>query len=361
MIMKFKFAIIALVMICTHNVMAQSKTIQGVVTDATGQPLPGASINVQGTTNSASTDFDGKYSLRDVKSTDKIVYSFVGLVSQTITVGNQTAINVKLIESTQNLSEVVVVAYGTQKRTKVTGAISVVGAKEIAAVPITNAESALQGRAAGVTVINGAPGSSPTVSIRGLGTMNNSSPLYVIDGVTTGNLSGLSPNDIESISVLKDASTTALYGAKAFNGVIIVTTKKGKKGAGVLTFNTYLGSQSVSKRYDVMDTTQYLKYAKDLGSDLTARAAEFGNINTDWQDQIFQSGLMQDYNLSFSNGTDTSSSRYSAEILKQEGSIIGTGFERYSFRANNTQTIGKLTVGSNMGISFSKTNPESSG
>lgn len=361
MIMKFKFAIIALVMICTHNVMAQSKTIQGVVTDATGLPLPGASINVQGTTNSASTDIDGKYSLRDVKSTDKIVYSFVGLVSQTITAGNQTAINVKLIESTQNLSEVVVVAYGTQKRTKVTGAISVVGAKEIAAVPITNAESALQGRAAGVTVINGAPGSSPTVSIRGLGTMNNSSPLYVIDGVTTGNLSGLSPNDIESISVLKDASTTALYGAKAFNGVIIVTTKKGKKGAGVLTFNTYLGSQSVSKRYDVMDTTQYLKYAKDLGSDLTARAAEFGNINTDWQDQIFQSGLMQDYNLSFSNGTDTSSSRYSAEILKQEGSIIGTGFERYSFRANNTQTIGKLTVGSNMGISFSKTNPERSG
>ncbi|WP_235892945.1 SusC/RagA family TonB-linked outer membrane protein [Flavobacterium franklandianum] len=358
--MKFKFAIIALVMICSHNVMAQSKTIQGVVTDATGQPLPGASINVQGTTNGASTDFDGKYSLRDVKSTDKIVYSFVGLVSQIITAGNQTSINVKLVESTQSLTEVVVVAYGSQKRSKVTGAISVVGAKEIAAVPITNAESALQGRAAGVTVINGAPGSSPTVSIRGLSTMGNSSPLYVIDGVLTGNLSGLSPNDIETISVLKDASTTALYGSKAFNGVIIVTTKKGKKGAGVLTFNTYIGSQSVSKRYDVMDTTQYLKYAKDLGSDLTARAAEFGNINTNWQDQIFQSGLMQDYNLSFSNGTDTSSSRYSAEILKQEGSIIGTAFERYSFRANNTQTLGKITVGSNVGISFSKTNPERS-
>jgi TonB-linked SusC/RagA family outer membrane protein len=360
MIMKFKFAIIALVMICSHEVMAQSKTIQGVVTDATGLPLPGASINVQGTTNSASTDFDGRYTLRDVNSTDKIVYSFVGLVSQTITVGNQTAINVKLIESTQNLTEVVVVAYGTQKRAKVTGAVSVVGAKEIAAVPITNAESALQGRAAGVTVINGAPGSSPTVSIRGLSTMGNSSPLYVIDGVVTGNLSGLSPNDIESISVLKDASTTALYGSKAFNGVIIVTTKKGKKGAGVLTFNTYIGSQSVSNRYDVLDTQQYLKYAQDLGSNLTARAAEFGNINTDWQDQIFQSGLMQDYNLSFSNGTDTSSSRYSAEILKQDGSIIGTAFERYSFRANNTQTVGKLTIGSNMGVSFSKTNPERS-
>ncbi|MBP6460404.1 MAG: TonB-dependent receptor [Crocinitomicaceae bacterium] len=358
MIMKLKFAIIALVMICTHDVMAQSKTIQGVVTDAAGLPLPGASVNVQGTKNSASTDLEGKYSLKDVSSTDKVTYSFIGLISQTITVGSQSSINVKLIESTQNLSEVVVVAYGAQKRTKVTGAVSVVGAKDIAAVPITNAESALQGRAAGVSVINGAPGSSPSVSIRGLATMNNSSPLYVVDGVLTGNLSGLSPNDIESISVLKDASTTALYGSKAFNGVIIVTTKKGKKGAGVLTFNTYIGSQSVSNRYDVMDTPQYLKYAKDLGSDLTARAAEFGNITTDWQDQIFQTGLMQDYNLSFSNGTETSTSRYSAEILKQEGSVINTAFERYSFRANNTQTVGKFTMGSNMGISFSKTNPE---
>ncbi|WP_246021947.1 SusC/RagA family TonB-linked outer membrane protein [Flavobacterium cellulosilyticum] len=358
--MKLKFAIIALVMICTHDVMAQSKTIQGVVTDAAGVPLPGAGVNILGSKNSASTDFDGKYFLKDVKTTDKITFSFVGTVSQTITVGNQTSINVKLVESTQSLNEVVVVAYGTQKRAKVTGAISVVGAKEIASVPIINAESALQGRAAGVTVINGAPGSSPTVSIRGLSTMGNSSPLYVIDGVLTGNLSGLSPNDIETISVLKDASTTALYGSKAFNGVIIVTTKKGKKGAGVLTFNTYLGSQSVSKRFDVMNTQQYLQYAKDLGSDLTARAATFGNTNTNWQDQIFQTGLMQDYNLSFSNGTDTSSSRYSAEYLKQEGSIINTGYERYSFRANNEQTIGKFTMGSNIGVSFNKTNPERS-
>lgn len=360
MIMKFKFAIIALVMICTHNVMGQSKTIQGVVTDAIGQPLPGASINVQGTTNSASTDFEGRYSLRDVKSSDKIVYSFVGLVSQTISVGNQTAINVKLVESTQNLTEVVVVAYGTQSRAKVTGAISTVTSKDIVAVPITNAESALQGRAAGVTVVNGAPGSSPTVTIRGLATMGNSAPLYVIDGVLVGNLSGLNPSDIESMSVLKDASTTALYGSKAFNGVIMVTTKKGKKGPGQMTFSSYLGSQSVSKRYDVLNTQQYLKYAQDLGSNLTARAAEFGNINTDWQDEIFQAGLMQDYNLSFSNGTENSTSRYSAGYLKQEGSVIGTGFERYSFRANNTQSVGKLTVGSNIGLSFNETNPERS-
>lgn len=362
MIMKLKFAIIALVMICTHDVMAQSKTIQGVVTDASGLPLPGASINVQGTTNSASTDFDGKYSLRDIKSTDKIVYSFVGLVSQTITAGNQTAINVKLIESTQNLSEVVVVAYGSQKRTKVTGAVSTVSSKDIAAVPITNAESALQGRAAGVTVIaGGSPGSAPSVLIRGLGTLNNNAPLYVIDGVTASNLSGLSPNDIESMSVLKDASTTALYGSQAFNGVIVVTTKKGKKGAGQLSFNTYTGFQKITKRYDVLDTQQYIKFAKDIGVDVAARAASFGNQNVDYQDEIFQTGLMQDYNLSFSNGTETSSNRYSAEVLKQDGAVINTGFERYSFRTNNIQKIGKLELGSSIGVSFSKQNNERTG
>lgn len=357
--LKIKFAIITLLIISSQNVMAQSKTIQGVITDPSGFPLPGASVNVEGSKNSASTDFDGKYTLKEVNATDKITYSYVGLISQTITAGIRTTIDVVLALSTQNLNEVVV-AYGTQKRAKVTGAISTVSSKDIAAVPITNAESALQGRASGVTVVNGAPGSSPTVSIRGISTMGNSAPLYVIDGVLTGNLSGLSPNDIESISVLKDASTTALYGSKAFNGVIVVTTKKGKKGPGQLNFSTYVGGQTVTKRYDVLNTQQYLQYAKDLGSDLTARAAEFGNRNTNWQDQIFQTGLMQDYSLSFSNGTETSTSRYSAEYMKQEGAIINTGFERYSFRSNNTQDIGKLKIGSNIGVSFSTTNPERS-
>lgn len=357
--LKLKFAIIALLMISYQNVMAQSKTIQGVVTDPQGIPLPGASIIVVGTKNSASTDFDGKYSLKGVNPTDKITYSYVGLTTQTVAVGNRDVIDIKLAESAQTLQEVVV-AYGTQKRTKVTGAISTVSSKDITAVPITNAESALQGRAAGVTVVTGSPGSNPTVNIRGLGTINNTNPLYVVDGVLVGNLSGLNPSDIESMSVLKDASTTALYGSRAFNGVIMVTTKKGKKGPGQLSFSTYAGFQTVTKRFDVMNTQQYLKYAKDLGSDLTARAAEFGNINTDWQDQVFQDGLMQDYNLSFSNGTENSTSRYSAGYLKQEGALIGTGFERYSFRANNTQNIGKLTVGSNIGVSFSTTNPERS-
>ena len=181
------------------------------------------------------------------------------------------------------------------------------------------------------------------------------------DGVTASNLSGLSPNDIESMSVLKDASTTALYGSQAFNGVIVVTTKKGKKGAGQLSFNTYTGFQKITKRYDVLDTQQYIKFAKDIGVDVAARAASFGNQNVDYQDEIFQTGLMQDYNLSFSNGTETSSNRYSAEVLKQDGAVINTGFERYSFRTNNIQKIGKLELGSSIGVSFSKQNNERTG
>ncbi|MFP9097826.1 SusC/RagA family TonB-linked outer membrane protein [Flavobacterium sp. RHBU_24] len=359
MMLKLKFALIALLMISTHSVMAQVNTVTGVVTDSAGLPLPGASVNVEGSSNSASTDIDGKYTISGVSSTDKLVFSFIGTATQTISVGNQTTINVTLAESAKTLEDVVIVAYGSQKRTKVTGAIAVVGAKDIAAVPITNAESALQGRAAGVNVVNGAPGSDPTVTIRGLATMGNSSPLYVVDGVLVGNLSGLSPNDIESISVLKDASTTALYGSKAFNGVIMVTTKKGKNGPGQLTFNTYVGTQKVTKRYDVLNTQQYLQYAAEaFGANLTARAAEFGNQTTDWQDEIFQTGMMQDYNLAYSSGTENSTSRYSAEYLKQEGALIQTEFERYSFRSANTQTIGKLTVGSNMGISFNKRAPE---
>ena len=358
MMIKLKSAVFLFALICTQTMLSQTKTIQGVVTDQTGIPLPGASINVQGSKNSASTDFDGKYVIANINPTDQLIFSFIGTENKLITVGNKTVINVTLSESSENLNEVVVVAYGSQKRNLVTGAVSTVSSKDIAAIPVTNAESALQGRAAGVTVTSGgSPGSSPTVLIRGLGTLNNNAPLYVIDGVITGNLSGLSPNDIESMSVLKDASTAALYGSQGFNGVIVVTTKKGKMGPGQLSFNTYAGFQQINKRYDLLDTPQYLKFASDLGVSIN-RPAEILANNVDYQNEIFQSGFVRDYNLSFSNGTENSSSRYSAEYLNQEGAVIGTGFERYSFRANNSQTVGKLNIGSNIGISFGKLNPE---
>ncbi|GAL80243.1 TonB family protein / TonB-dependent receptor [Algibacter lectus] len=241
--MKFKLLGMLLAMFCMQNAFSQAKTISGTVSDTGGMPLPGVSVIVLGTTNGASTDFDGNFSLKNVNIGDQITVSYVGMATKTLTVGNQNTLKITLEESLEALEAIVVVGYGKQSRATVTGAVSTVDAEEMSALPVTNAESALQGgRAPGITVVNGGvPGSSPVVLIRGLGTFGNNSPLYVIDGVIVGNLSGISPNDIENVSILKDASTTAIYGARGSNGVVLVTTKKGKSGKSQLSFNTYTG------------------------------------------------------------------------------------------------------------------------
>jgi TonB-linked SusC/RagA family outer membrane protein len=356
--MKFKLAIIALVMICTQNVISQTKTVTGVVTDNLGNPLPGVTVLVQGAMKGASTDFDGNFTIDNISDTDTLVFSYVGMFSTTVVVGDKLKFDIVMLDSAQSLDEIVVVGYGSQSRADVTGAIAVVGAEAFESVEVTNAESALQGKAAGVTVTtSGVPGSNPNVLIRGLGSIGNNSPLYVIDGIITGNLSGISPNDIESVSVLKDASTTAVYGAQGSNGVIVVTTKKGKNGQGKLDFNTYAGFQTVSKRYDVLGTIDYLKYAGELGV-FPNRPLSMYTTDTDWQDEIFQDGFMQDYNLTYSGGNDNSTHLFSAEYLGQEGTLVNTGYERYSFRANSSAKFGRLTIGETMSVSFGKQNPE---
>jgi TonB-dependent starch-binding outer membrane protein SusC len=363
---KLQFAIIAFAMILTQSVFSQTKTISGTVLDNTGSPLPGANVVVEGTKNGTATDFDGKYTLKNVSTGENIVYTFLGMVDKTIKVGGQAVINVTLGEAASNLKEVVVVAYGTQKRTNVTGAISTVGAKEIGALPVANAAQALQGRAAGVSVVNsGSPGTDPVVLIRGLGSFGNNKPLYVIDGVITGSLSGISPSDIENISVLKDASTAAIYGARGSSGVIMVTTKKGKKGKGEFNFSTYTGVQTFNKRYDVMNTTQYLQFAKETSATPNTfainRPAEIFKNDVNYQDEIFTDGFIRDYNLNYSSGSEKGTQRFSAEYLDQDGIIINTGFERYSFRGNTAYTFGKVNVGSSLGVSFGKLRPELNG
>ncbi|MCL5245522.1 TonB-dependent receptor [Cellulophaga sp. 20_2_10] len=353
-----KIAIIALVMICSQSIFSQSKTVSGSVKDNSGELLLGVSVIVKGTQRGVQTDFDGLYKIDDVQSTDELVFSYIGMTGKTVLVGESTRIDVVLIESSEQLNEIVIVGYGKQSRTTVTGAISTVKSEDISALPVANAESALQGRAAGLTITNsGVPGSSPSVLIRGLGSVGNNSPLYVIDGVIVGNLSGISPNDIETVSILKDASTTAVYGAQGSNGVVVVTTKQGKNGKGRLSFNTYTGFQTVAKRYDVLETIDYLKYAGELGV-FPNRPLSAYKTNTDWQDEIFRVGMIQDYNLSYSGGTENSSHLFSAEYLKQDGTLIDSGFERYSFRANSSAQFGKVKVGESMSISFGKQNPE---
>jgi TonB-dependent starch-binding outer membrane protein SusC len=363
---KLQFAIIAFAMILTQSVFSQTKTITGTVLDNTGSPLPGANVVVEGTKNGTATDFDGKYTLKNVSIGENIVYTFLGMVDKTIKVGSQSIINVSLGEAASNLKEVVVVGYGTQKRGNVTGAITTVGAKEIGALPVANAAQALQGRAAGVSVVNsGTPGTDPVVIIRGLGSFGNNKPIYVIDGVITGGLGGISPSDIENISVLKDASTAAIYGARGSSGVIMVTTKKGKKGKGELNFSTYTGIQSFTKRYDVMNTTQYLQFAKETSATPSTfsinRPAEIFNNNVNYQNEIFTNGIIRDYNLNYSSGSEKGTQRFSAEYLDQDGIIINTGFERYSFRGNTTYTFGKVNVGSSLAVAFGKQRPELNG
>ena len=356
-----KIAIIALLMICSQSFLAQTKTVSGTVKDNTGELLPGVSILIKGTIKGVQTDFDGKFTLENVSATDQLVFAYLGSASQTILVGSRTTIDVILQESAEGLDEIVVVAYGKQSRKTVTGAIATVNADEMAALPVTNAESALQGRAAGVTIVNrGSPGSSPQVRIRGLSTFGSNTPLYVIDGVIVGNLSGISPSDIENVSILKDASTTALYGARGSNGVVLVTTKTGKLGKGKLNFSAYTGAQMVTNRYNLMNTTQYLQFAAN-NNVFPDRPLELFQNNTNWQDEIFRVGLIQDYKLDYSKGTENSTQFFSAEYLKQEGTIINTGFDRYSFRANSSYTSGKFKFGQTMSVAISKSRGEQSG
>lgn len=339
------------------DVYGQNKPISGIVKDSEGIPLAGASVLVVGTDKGVSTDFDGKFSMENVSPSDVLLISYVGFEDAKITVGSQSTFDVTLQESAQALESVVVVAYGSQSRSKVTGAISTVDAQAIEALPVTNAEQALQGRAAGVTVTNaGAPGTTPVVRIRGLGTFGNNDPLYVIDGVITGNLSGISPSDIESVSILKDASTTALYGSQGSNGVVLVTTKKGRQGKGTLSFNSYAGFQTIYKRYDVLNTEQYLQYAADLGV-VPDRPADFLNHNTNFQDEIFNSGLIQNYNAAYSGGSEHGTYRFSAGYQDQEAAVINSGFERYTFRATSSYNVGKFKIGETMSVAFSKSNP----
>ncbi|HLO61226.1 MAG TPA: SusC/RagA family TonB-linked outer membrane protein [Bacteroidales bacterium] len=353
----------------------QQVAVKGTVTDAASkEPLPGTNIQIKGTTMGTTADASGAFSL-EAKKGDVLIVSFIGYVAQEITVGDETMLNIALAPDATNLEEVVVVGYGTQKRTEVTGAIASVSSEKLTALPSASLDQALQGRAAGLTVIaNGAPGTMPTMRIRGISTVNDANPLYVVDGVITTNIGNISPSDIESIEVLKDASTAAIYGSQGSNGVIMVTTKKGKAGKVLVNFEGYTGVQYSNARYDVMNAAQYEEYARggafatpQIYSDpnnlvYTNRLAGIGpdrpnGGETDWQDEIYQKGPMQNYDLSVTGGGENSSFRLSAGYLNQRGIIIKTGLERYNFRANSDYTKGRLKIGENLSLSYSSQDP----
>ena len=339
-------------------------SVTGVVTDSQdGSRLIGVNILIKGGTTGTATDIDGNYTIDVPDRNTVLVFSYTGYNSKEIIVEDRTVIDVELSVNSAQLEEVVVVGYGNQDRAKVTGAIATVDAKAITEVPVFTADQALQGRAAGVYVSNnGSPGADPVVRIRGLGTTGDNSPLIVVDGVIVQGLGDVNPNDIESITVLKDASTTAVFGAQGSNGVIVVKTKGGTSGETKIELSSYIGTQQVAKRFDVMNREQYLQHAENWGVAQgrigDPQYADLINNDTDWQDEIFRDGLMQSHNIAVSGGTENSTFRVGAGYISQEGVMLNTATDRYNFRANATFKKDKLTFGENLAISLVDRTPE---
>ncbi|MEX0275341.1 MAG: SusC/RagA family TonB-linked outer membrane protein [Flavobacteriaceae bacterium] len=343
----------------------QQVEVTGTVTDSENVPLPGVNIIVVGTTRGVVTDFDGKYSIA-ASPGDVLQFTYIGMQSQQLTVGESTTINVTLQGDSNTLDEVVVVGYGTQSRAKVTGAVSTVKAEDISSIPSVNAVQALQGRASGLTVINnGSPGTSPTVRIRGIGTLENNNPVYVVDGIIVDDIANLSAGNIESVSVLKDASTTSVYGSLGANGVVVIKTKTGRKGATTFDFNTYYGVQFKPKELDVLNTDQYIDYASDMilnadpGATLPAvfTDPDFTSNNVNYQDAIFQSGSINNYELSASGGGEHARFRVSGEYQTQDGIVLNTDFDKYTFRLNSEFNKGIFTLGESLGLTYSEQDP----
>jgi TonB-linked SusC/RagA family outer membrane protein len=352
-----------LLLLANLSLMAQ-QTVTGVVKDTGGQPMSGVTVIVLGTTSGTLTGIDGKYSLPVPAGATLLRFSFVGFTNLEVPINGRSVIDATLEQAINEMSEVVVVGYGTQRRATVTGAISSVTSDKITALPSSGLDQALQGRAAGVTVINnGAPGFESTIRVRGISTVNDANPLFVVDGVVSTSISNISPSDIESIQVLKDASTAAIYGSLGSNGVIIVTTKKGKAGAVVVNLDNYYGVQYSDARYNVMNSAQYKEYATSGAFTTPAvytdpqYASRITGTETNWQDKIYQKGPMQNYDLSVSGGNEFATFRLSAGYLNQRGVVIRTGLERYNFRVNSDFKKGRLKIGENLSLSYSAQDP----
>lgn len=335
------------------------KTVTGTVTSAGKETLPGVNITIKGTTRGTTTDVNGKFSI-DVPEQDAIlVFSYVGYESQEVRPGAASVVNVDLKFNDKSLEEVVVVGYGTQRKSDLTGSVTSIKGSELTKIGGSNAAEGLQGKAPGVSILNqGGPGVAPTVFIRGLGTNGDAGPLYVVDGMMVSNIVYLAPGDIASMEILKDASATAIYGSRGANGVILITTKKGKTGKPVVNLTTSHGFQFLSRKYEVGNARQYGQLVNLFRTN--AGQAPLYNVDTlgegtDWTKESIQKGYVSDYQLSVGGGTDRVTYNVSASYHKENGVLKYTSFDRLTLRANNEYKISsKLTLGSN--LSFSSSN-----
>ena len=330
----------------------QNGTCKGVVKDAAGESVIGASVVVKGTTNGTITDFDGNFELSNVKKGDILVISYVGFQTQQVVWGGvDTPLKISLKEDSKTLNEVVVVGYGTQKKANLSGSVAQVDSKELTNRPISNVSSGLQGLMPGVTVTagQGRPGEDGSnIRIRGVGTLNNASPYILIDGVESGSMNDIDPNDIESISVLKDASSAAIYGSKASNGVILITTKRGKSGAPRINYNAYVGFQNATATIDRVSSADYARLYNEIDKSNNKKpryeesdirlfedgSDPFGHPNTDWNDAAFKTGVIHKHNVSINGGTESAKYMASVGYLGQTGILPNSERQQFNGRMN---------------------------
>lgn len=369
------------VLLWGQNLFAQQIAIAGKVTGEDNAPIPGVSVSVKGTTVGTVTDPNGNYSLTVPKDAKTLVFSFIGMLTEEVEIGSRTQIDTKLLPDITSLNEVVVIGYGSVKKTDVTTSISSINQKELKTLPVAGIDQAIQGRLSGVTVTNngGQPGGGVSVRVRGITSVNGNEPLYVIDGVPFQNpvntqdqsflgggsgqtaqsvMASINPADIESIDILKDASAQAIYGSRAANGVVLITTKRGKAGEGKIVYDTFYGIKTIPKKLSVMNLREYAEYQRSVVGEINAVTGgnqqipeEFQNPallgkGTDWQDEIYQTGSVQSHQLAFSGGQDKTTYYFSGSYYKEKGTLIETNFERFSLRGNIDHEIKKwLKVG----------------
>ncbi|WP_066223496.1 SusC/RagA family TonB-linked outer membrane protein [Formosa haliotis] len=336
------------------TIFAQS--ISGTVSDTNG-PLAGASVIIKGTDDGTVTDFDGNFSLDDVPSNAILVVSYVGYSAQELSVQGKSTINVILLEDISGLEEVVVIGYGAKEKSLVTGAISTIDSDQIQSSSNQRVEQVLQGRTSGVSVVSssGSPGAAAKVRIRGTGSNGNSDPLYIVDGMKVSAIDNIAPNDIESIEVLKDAASSAIYGTQGANGVIIISTKRGKEGHSIISYNTQLASQMVRSKMKLMDASQFVNYMQEAGQ----TGVVDNGINTNWIDETFNDAFMQRHDLSFSGGSENISYYLSGSFLDQNG-IVGKDNSAYSRATLRANIVSDVAEWLEVGVNISYTNTQQS-
>jgi len=398
--------LLALMLTLSWVALGQDQKVTGTVSDAKGGGIPGVSVVIKGTTSGTTTDGNGAFSISVKSGNAELVVTSVGYISKSVTVGNRSSIAISLDEDVSQLNEVIVTGYASQRKKDITGAVAVVSAKELTAVPAASLTQMLQGRASGVTVGNdNSPGGGTMVRVRGFGSTNNNSPLYVIDGVPTqGTLNQINPNDIESMQVLKDASAASIYGARAANGVVIITTKRGGEGEPKISFDMYTGTQQLGKTLDLLNTKELGQYyyESQIGAgrpagtspsaqyrfspDGTQTIADYiypnvygalpanytytndiadpklgvtafnitkaNKAGTDWQREIFGPAKISNYQIGASGGSKNGKYAISASYFDQDGILRYTGYKRYSVRANTEFKKGAITFGENFTVSY---------